>query len=246
MMHILYRCCNKELEFPPTRKGRPHWFSKISCFNSLHNSYVNSRFKNDMKFTVLMQESKDGGDMPSSLYSFISDKGYEIVFHKGSSDLESKTNQIQYYQKNVQPFGHDVYMVEDDYLHTTDALDCIYLGVKRFGFVTGFDCMDRYTRDDDVTSGKDYIYFHEGKHWRTAESTTNTWAASNEMMVKILPYALHYGIYDRIMFRHMYFQDGIRIHQPMLGVSCHVHEGLMPPGVDWECVNEQNNSDKVG
>jgi len=249
-MHILYRCCNKELEFPPTREGRPHWFSKINCFNSIHNSYVNSRFKNDMKFTVLMQESKDGGDMPSSLYSFISDKGYEIVFHKvsheGSSNHESKTNQIQYYQKNVQPFGHDVYMVEDDYLHTNDALDCIYLGVKRFGFVTGYDCMDRYTRDDDVTSGRDYIYFHEGKHWRTAESTTCTWAASNEMMAKILPYALHYGIYDRIMFRHMYFQDGIRIHQPMLGVSCHVHEGLMPPGVDWECVNKQNNYDKVG
>jgi hypothetical protein len=204
---------------------------------------MNSKFKDDMKFTVLMQE---GGDMPSVLYSLIMEKGCDIIFHKGSSDLESKTNQIEYYKTNVQPFHHDVYMVEDDYLHTVDALDCIYLGAKKFGLVTGFDCMDRYTRDDDVTSGKDFIYFHEGKHWRTAESTTNTWAASSDMMSRILPYAVHYGTYDRVMFRHMYYQEGIRIHQPMTGVSCHVHEGLMSPGVDWELVNAQNNPNKVG
>jgi hypothetical protein len=243
MMHILYRCCNRELEFPPTRQGRPSWFSKVNCFNSLHRSYINSRYKSDMKLVVLMQESDD---LPKTLSSLIGDLGYDIVFDKGSSNFESLTNQMQYYMTNVQPFHQDVYMVEDDYLHTVDALDCIYLGVKKFGLVTGFDCMDRYTRDDDVTSGKDFIYFHEGKHWRTAESTTCTWAASSDMMSRILPYAVHYGLYDRVMFRHMYYQEGIRIHQPMTGVSCHVHEGLLSPGVDWELVNAQNNPNKVG
>ena len=243
MMQILYRCCNKELDFPPKREGRPSWFSKINCFNSLHSSYINSRYKSDLKLVVLMQES---GDLPSALSSLIENLGYDIVFHKGCSDLESKTNQLEYYEKNVKPLSDDVYLVEDDYLHTIDALDCIYTGVKRFGLVTGYDCMDRYTRDDDITAGMDFIYYHEGKHWRTAESTTNTWAATSGMMDRIVPYARHYGTRDRVMFRHMFYQEGIRIHQPMVGVSCHVNEGLMCPGVDWELVNNQNNPNKEG
>ncbi len=230
MLTILYRGCSKELEIPPTRQGRPSWFNKISCFNSIHNSLQSSVNKNDMKFIVLMQGDK------SPLTDFVEQCGYDIFYHKGASDLESKTNQVNF-SDTVK--DSDIYFVEDDYLHCLDALDCIYKGVRTFGLVTGYDCSDIYTRDDDVCRGKESIYFFDGRHWRTAESTTNTWAVSKEMRDIVVPYTKHYGIGDRIMFRHMY-ANGIRLHQPMPGVSTHVHEGVLTPGIDWEAVSKQN------
>ena len=230
MLTIIYRGCSKELEMPPQRQGRPYWFSKINCFNSIHNSLQNSNHKHDMKLIVLIQGDK------SPLTDFINDCGYDILYHKGASDIESKTNQVNF-SDGVK--DSDIYFVEDDYLHCDNALDSIYTGVRKFGLVTGYDCSDRYTRDDDVCKGQESIYFYEGVHWRTAESTTNTWAVSKEMRDTIIPYTKHYGIGDRIMFRHMYV-NGIRLHQPMLGVCTHVHEGVMGVGIDWEKINNQN------
>jgi hypothetical protein len=238
MMRILYRCCNRELDFPPQRAGRPNWFSKINCFKSLIMSYNNSKFKDEIKIYVLMQTT-DGNPSSSILEKTVIDTGCEILFHKGASDLESKTNQLLFYKSN---FSNDfVYFVEDDYLHSKEALDCIYTGVKKFGLVTGYDHYDRYSRDDDLTYGKELLFFHEGRHWRTAESTTNTWAASPEIMKTVTPYCEHYGIGDRIFFRHIYYEQKIRLHQPIPGVSTHAHEPYMSPGVNWQLINEESS-----
>lgn len=56
MLTIIYRGCSHELETPPQRQDRPHWFNKINCFNSLHNSLKTSKYKQDTKLIVLMQE----------------------------------------------------------------------------------------------------------------------------------------------------------------------------------------------
>jgi len=54
MITILYRGCDLELNFPPTREGRPLWFSKINNFKTIHNSIINSKFKDEIKLIALM------------------------------------------------------------------------------------------------------------------------------------------------------------------------------------------------
>lgn len=125
-------------------------------------------------------------------------------------------------------------------MHCNNAIDCIYIGVKKFGLITGYDCSDRYTRDDDICKGQESIYYHKGVHWRTAESTTCTWAVSKEMKDRVISYSKNHGLSDRNMFRHMY-SNGIRLYQPIPGVSTHVHEPFMSPGIDWEKINNENS-----
>lgn len=235
MLTIIYRGCSHELEIPPQRQDRPHWFNKINCFNSLHNSLQTSKYKQDIKLIVLMQ-----GDN-SPLTDSINNCGYDILYEAKSISRQDNTssynNQLNF-SDSIK--DSDIYFVEDDYLHCNNALDCIYMGVKRFGVVSGYDHYDRYTRDDDICKGQESIYYYEGIHWRTAEATTCTWAVSKEMKDRVIPYGKHHGLHDRNMFRDMY-SNGIRLYQPIPGVSTHVHEPFMSPGIDWEKINNQNS-----
>jgi len=227
MLTILYRACNLELESPPTRKDRPTWFSKINCFNSIHHSIKNSKYKDDIKLIVFLDGDK------SILSDHIEGYGYNIIYKKFNSGPDSLKYQLDF-SDDIN--DSDIYFLEDDYLHILDAIDHIYTGVRKFGLITGYDCLDRYTRLDDITRDKESIYFYNKRHWRTAESTTLTWAVSKEFKNNIISTFKSYGWVDRQFFRDMYAK-GIRLYQPMPGVSTHVHEPYLTPGIDWEKIN---------
>lgn len=227
MLNILYRACDKELESVPSRKGRPPWFSKINCFRSLHNSYLNCRYKDQIKIKILMDGDK----------SILSDEmekfNYEIIYNKVESNSLSLQFQLEYAEKHS---NGNVYFIEDDYLHTEDALDFIYTGVERFGLITGYDHPDRYTCKNDISLGKEFIYFYNGKHWRTCESTTCSWAVSRNLAPTVIPIAKHFGLNDREMFRHLY-KNNIRLHSTIPAISTTVHEPVMSFGFDWQQLN---------
>lgn len=225
MITILYRGCDLELNFPPTREGRPLWFSKINNFKTIHNSIINSKFKDQIKLIALM----DGN--VTNLTDLIYSLGYEVIFIKTRSNLESLKFQYNY-AKN---FKTDVYFLEDDYIHKENAMDHIINGVNKFKLVTGYDHSDRYTRTDDISKENESIFFYEGIHWRTCESTTCTWAVKNELLKEVLPVAEQYLLNDREFFRHLY-RCGIKLHSPIPGVSTHVHEPYMSPGTDWSLI----------
>lgn len=228
MLTILYRGCDKELEYLPSRQGRPQWFSKINNFKSIHNSIVNSKFKDEIKLIALMDGKK------SILTDFILSLNYDLVFINAGSNNESLKFQLNFSKQ----FNTDLYFLEDDYLHRPDAMNHIINGVNRFDLVTGYDHFDRYTRTDDISRDRESIFFHEGIHWRTCESTTCTWAVSKRIAKTIIPIAEHFLLNDRDFFRYLHTKQ-IRLHSTMPGVSTHVHEPYMSPGINWENINNE-------
>lgn len=133
----------------------------------------------------------------------------------------------------------DIYYVEDDYLHLPHSIKLIALALPRLGLVTGYDHEDRYVRDDDLSFGKEKICFELASqhHWRTAESTTCTFAISEAMRSKVQPFADKFKLVDRALFRKLY-KKGIRLWTPIPGLVTHVDTALAP-GFDWAVFNEE-------
>jgi hypothetical protein len=137
----------------------------------------------------------------------------------------------------------DIYFVEDDYLHLPESIKLIALALPSLGLVTGYDHEDRYVRDDDLSFGKEMIAFdkHSNRHWRTAESTTCTFAISEAMRPKIEPYARKFMLLDRKLFRKLY-KKKIRLWNPIPGLITHVDTALAP-GYDWLAFNTKMSDD---
>lgn len=232
MLNILYRCSPHELESPPTRPGRPHWFSKVACFNSLHASLLQNGFKDSTALLVIA----DGGS--SVLTRHIEKFGYPIQYIDANSNLGSLKIQIAL-SKQV---PGDVYFLEDDYLHLPGAIADIFTAVKSFGLVTGYDHIDRYTRTDDIEY-KQQIYLSGTRHWRVSESTTGTFAIRRDLLNSAYPLiesVFSQGM-DRLLFRQFHAYN-YRLFSAMPGLTTHVHEPYMSPFVDWQglsqsCVN---------
>ena len=222
MLNILYRGCSLELESPPKRDGRPVWFSKLKCFENLHQSILNT--KSEVKLVCLMDGDK------SQLTDLIESYGYELIYIHTGSNKKSLIYQLDYANTVI---DGDFYFVEDDYLHLPNAINVIISGIKKFGLVTGYDHMDRYTRTDDVCYQKESLYFYDNIHWRTCESTTCTWGIRNDLYKVIYSIAKKFLLEDREFFRYLH-NAGIRLHNPIPGVSTHVHFPYLSPGIDWE------------
>ena len=227
-MNILYRCSPHELETPPTRHGRPPWFSKKACFNSLHASLQQNERKENADLLVIA----DGGD--SALTRHIANLGYPIQFIDANSNLGSLKIQIEI-SKQV---AGDVYFLEDDYLHLPDAISNIISAVASFGLVTGYDHLDRYTRTDDIEY-KQHVYLSGTRHWRVSESTTGTFAIRRDLLNSAYPLmesVFSQGM-DRLLFRQFHAYN-YRLFSAMPGLTTHVHEPYLSPFVDWRGFSE--------
>jgi hypothetical protein len=229
MLHILYRACNKELEYPAQRKERPFWFCKLKCFASLHNSIKNSKYNTSIKVTILM----DGQE--SRLTEYINYLGYDINYYNFSSNRLSLQNQLMYSHKIKE---QNIYFLEDDYLHLPNAIDILYDGVETLNLISGYDHMDRYTRNDNIDE-KMNICLINNKHWRTAESTTCSWLVSRKISNTVIHAASTFLLEDRALFRYLNKNNNIQLYTPITGVTTHVRKDEMSPGVEWEKINDE-------
>jgi len=123
----------------------------------------------------------------------------------------------------------NIYFVEDDYLHRAGALAWLMDGLDLSYLVSLYDHPDRYTRTDDLDYLRTEVLVGKVSHWRTAESTTCTWAARKDMFDdKIYDTAIRHALNDRAMFRDLFCQ-AIRLITPIPGVSTHCHEPFLSP-----------------
>lgn len=217
-LNIIYRGCNLESPDSTLRPGRPGGFNKIDCFYTLHRSIKNS--SNIGKIFIII----DGSE--GFLSNYIKDLGYEITY----IDVRSNEKSLKYCYDLALSIddNNNIYFVEDDYWHTEDAIDVINEGVNNFNLVTGYDHMDRYTRTDDITYGKEHIKLSENHYWRTSESTTCTWAVDRSTYNKIYDIAKEELLDDRNFFRKLY-HNNIRLHTPIPPVSTHLMENFISP-----------------
>lgn len=224
---IIYRCCNNETPGTQLKSIRPVWFNKLNCLSSfLHSIEINADKIGDVIFLH---------DGPKGILYHSIPKQFKTIDINNQNNLTSllKTFEIA---DNLQ---NNLYFVEDDYLHLPHSISTIYHGTNNFQLVTGYDHLDRYTRLDDVTKGKEYIAFSKKTncHWRTAESTCCTWSCTRELWNSAMrSYARKFELNDRLLFRSLNFDHNIRLWTPILGVSTQVDQNLSP-GIDWEQFN---------
>lgn len=235
-MNIIYRCCNAEVDDSPIRPWlRPPWFSKLNCWRSFEASLNHGLARIDKIIVV-----HDGP--PGSLLALIRDSKIPNIEIKEVDYCSNEGSLLETFDVADQlDNDSSIYFLEDDYLHLPDSVYRIAGAVEKFGLVTGYDHPDRITRDDDITKGQDFIDICEDRHWRTAESTTCTWACSREMWGKIRCYARQYKLQDRELFRALIRDNVARLWTPIPGLTNHV--GFYPtPLVDWEEVNSAFSS----
>jgi len=226
MINIIYRLCEVEMT-PPFRSKRLPWFSKLNCLQSFLRSLEHSK-----EYVSSVTFVHDG---PEGLLIQAIPEQFPIVRINACSNEGSLLATYDL----AKSISGDIYYVEDDYLHLPQSIKLIALALPTLGLVTGYDHEDRYVRDDDLSYGKEKICFDipSQHHWRTAESTTCTFAISESMRPRVQPFADKFKLIDRTLFRKLY-KKGIRLWTPIPGLITHVDTALAP-GVDWVAFNEQ-------
>ena len=226
MINIVYRLCEVEMA-PPFRAKRLPWFSKLNCLQSFLESV---EFSKDWIASVTFVHDGPEGALIKAI-----PEHFKVIRINACSNEGSL---IATYNAAKEISG-DIYYVEDDYLHLPESIKLIALALPSLGLVTGYDHEDRYVRDDDLTYGKEFIAFDaaSNRHWRTAESTTCTFAISETMRPKVQAIADKFMLFDRKLFRKLY-KKGVRLWTPIPGLITHVDTALSP-GIDWVSFNSQ-------
>ena len=170
---------------PPFSSKRFPWFSKLNCLQSFLGS---------------LEYSKEYG--PEGLLIKAIPEQFPVIKVNACSNEGS----LLATYAAAKSISGDIYYVEDDYLHLPQSIKLIALALPSLGLVTGYDHEDRYVRDDDLSFGKEKICFELASqhHWRTAESTTCTFAISEAKRSKVQPFADKFKLVDRTLFRKLY------------------------------------------
>lgn len=220
MITVIYRCSEKASH----PEFRPHGFSKIECVENLLAcfGYEGSRI-------VFIHDGDEG-----ELFNHLNSRSnlrlfkYEIIKINERSNAGSLNFCLDYAKENIDT--EYVYFCEDDYLHHSYGNAHMLDGLKSFpdSIISLYDHPDRYTRSDDI--GDVQIKLGRLGHWRTAESTTCTWATGTELFKNDLyKPAKIAGLDDRGFFRGVYAQNGIRLHTPIPGYATHCHIPFISP-----------------
>jgi len=223
---IIYRCCGKEtiVGIGQKRLSRPSWFDKIKCYKSTWDMTQND------PSTFSMHVIYDGERSP--LLDYI--EGMRVsdgaIYKVGYG---TQYGSIEYQWELADKLTGDwIYFCEDDYLHSPDAARVMVEGALRFELLSLYDHLDRYTRTDDRTTGKETVALTHSCHWRTAESTCSTWAVSRQMWNQIREVAIHHGPNDRSFFYDLISRN-VRLWTPIPARSTHCMKGYMSPLVNW-------------
>lgn len=231
MINIVYRLCEMEMA-PPFRAKRLPWFSKLNC---LHSFLEAVEFSKDWIESVTFIHDGPEGELIKKIPDY-----FKIIRVNARSNEGSL---IATYEaaKNI---PGDIYYVEDDYLHLPESIKLIALALPSLGLVTGYDHEDRYVGDDDLTYGKELIAFDiaSNRHWRTAESTTCTFAISQAMRPKVQAIADNFMLHDRKLFRKLY-KKKVRLWTPIPGLTTHIDTALSP-GIDWVSFNRRMSENR--
>lgn len=229
---IIYRCCEKETLPDMIRPARPQWFDKRLCYKSTWDMTQND--PSTFSMHVIYDEAPDYSGITSRrLISYIeSMRVSDCAIYK--ANYGSHTETIAHARKLADKLTGDwIYFCEDDYLHTPDAARVMLEGANKFDLLSLYDHLDRYTRTDDITTGKETVALTASCHWRTAESTCCTWACSRKLWNDIREVAWKHGPNDRSFFYEL-IEMGIRLWTPIPGRATHCMKGYMSPLVNWD------------
>ncbi len=246
MIHVIYRTCGGEETREKHKKYRLHggytfnpnatyqrteWFDKRKYFKSMAEEIINE----DVKVTVVF----DGpGDYLKEYIEKNYVEKYPDKFSLINIGLCSNVGSLRkcYEIANEDKISDYFYFLEDDYLHRPGWHKALLDGLKCLpeeSIATLYDHPDRYTRNDDICQGQEFIIMTPTSYWRTAESTTCTCIISQQMWQAVNQLFIAYGVCDRGLYIELY-KAGVRLWQPIPGYNTHDHVDFLSPFIEWE------------
>lgn len=237
-LDIVYRCCELETGNKPKRSCRPLWFSKEK---SLINLLEEFKFKkNSTDCEVRFHAIHDGPIGP--LHAILSDYNCinidKVAFNSNEKSLETCLS----YASGL-PTTDYIYFIEDDYFHRSNSLEALIEGLSINPLVSLYDHPDRYTRTDDIDFCKTQLFLGQRNYWRTAESTTCSWATTQDKYLEcVYEQASKFKLNDRELFRALIKENNIRLIAPMKGLSTHCHHPFLSPFLDWAAIASKEDN----
>lgn len=230
---VIYRCCEGDT------KGafRPPHFSKVSCLNNFLDVFKFNDKPKDVAVDIIAVHDGPAG----TLYNMLEELDVSIY----KIDVRSNENSLLHcLDLGAKLTDTDIiYFLEDDYLHIDGALEVLIDGFEtaeqfnKSNIISTYLHPDRFTRQDDIDRGKTHLLLGKTRYWRTAESTTCTWAIRHSTYIKdgVYEKAKQFKLNDRELFRSLHTQGTI-LFNPLNGASTHCHLPFMSPFIDWSSV----------
>lgn len=220
MIHVLMRHCNAT-----NSKPRPAWFDKEAVFKRFLESLDGS-----CRLTVMFD-----GD---ARQHFVSKYAVDVVRFDGGCDAASFANCLLFacQQSAVWDTEDIVYFVEDDYLHKPGWPEVLREGMTQADIVSLFDHRDKYKPG----AGGCRLTFTPSCHWRTAISTTNTFAVRYGQLLEDMPIYQQFAnpsinkiTVDHEKFIQLFRAKGRVLVTSVPAWSTHCEEGSLAPAVQW-------------
>ncbi|HZH64515.1 MAG TPA: hypothetical protein VEY10_06435 [Flavisolibacter sp.] len=226
------------------------------CFKSLYDSLQG------LPHGILVL----GDKLSDEMLSFFS--RYPVTLTNGNYGNDESIRQSV--EKAVQyPDDYWVYFCEDDYLHRPETFryisnfienreTIIPEGKKRFFDKTNYhiskanlvfhppDYPDRYWPQDREPF---YIFHSQDCHWRQIANITFTFMLQVKVIKKykkvfdVSSTKANDGYLSKTLFRKKYFGNDNLCLSPLPGLSCHMHEGVLTPLVNWEAIVNKYRGD---
>ena len=238
MLRIYYRLCRAE----NPEKHRPAWYSKDRCLINFITARI--EVSGGAEMTVLCD-----GEFPlvfdPTAYRPKKDQMILLKDESGGpiGNAASFRHAIRLATTPGFPDGDIVYFVEDDYLHTPDALVKLaeFFEEKHSDYATLYDHPARYNGMDVLRESGERIIHSKTHHWRTQESTCMTFAARvgtlREDSARITRYLVGEHPQDRWMFVNLQVTNPHRrLWGPIPSLATHCETEWLAPCVNWEAI----------
>ena len=232
-------CFQKSPSGQNFNKVRPEWFSKRKCLmNFLDYFGHNNLF---IIADCVGRETKIWLEsiIPISQISFTNfGSGAESFLHvaRMACRLPPETK---------------IYLVEDDYLVTSDCKTCIIEGLDISDYVTTYDAPDKYIDAKTLNlkgclgnpliknqSEETRLFITKSCHFKLTNSTTMTFATKAGTLQKDYPVYEHFCKNsfprDFEMFRYLIMHVNRRLISSVPAKSTHCESAHLAPLVDWE------------
>lgn len=175
-IHVFVRHC-----WATNSKARPPWFDKQACLRRLLDTCTD-----DCRVTVVFD-----GDAQGHFVETVPGVAEIVEVEGAGSDARSFLGTLAAVLRACEAgtvADEDiVYLTEDDYWHAPGWCEALREGLDVFEYVSPYDHPDKYTATAaagqsqaaaaGVMSRVPAVHVTRSTHWRTACSTTNTYAA---------------------------------------------------------------------
>lgn len=234
-MHIYFRACEKQQTISNVVR-----FNNISkteiikrCWKSIQASITNQDtiiIIHDDVSSMTLQWLLDTCNTSNIRFIEVPEHSWDYHLHTVKL-LEVLAEQVVDYPDELH------YIVEDDYLHTENAIRVLEDTLKFWNhFAVSYDYPDRYTMNPQPAM----IMLGHDRHWRTVESSTMTVLAKGSTWSRVLEVLKTAGpTSNDHIFLNIYKQEPCI--SPLPGVSSHMTDYHLTPLVDWSAIwNIQN------